>query len=110
MAAGDGVEAVDDLAPERNSFIRSDQYSFIKKGIPSIFFGFGYAKGSPEEAAVKRWVAERYHSPMDNLTQPLDLTAAAKYIRIFMQLAEAVADRPARPQWNPDSFFRRYAK
>jgi hypothetical protein len=110
VAAADGVEALNDPTPERNSFIRSDQYSFIKKGIPSIFFGFGSAKGSPEEATIKQWITERYHSPMDNLKQPVDLAAAAEFNKIFLQLAEAVADRPQRPQWNPNSFFRRYAK
>jgi len=110
VAAAEGVVTQTDPAPERNVFIRSDQYSFIKKGIPSIFFGFGYAKGSPEEAAVQRWLTERYHSPADNLKQPVDLAAAAKFNKILLLLAEAVADHPQRPQWNPDSFFRRYAK
>jgi Zn-dependent M28 family amino/carboxypeptidase len=110
VAAAEGVEAQTDPAPERNVFIRSDQYSFIKKGIPSIFFGFGYAKGSPEETVVKQWITERYHSPADNLKQPVDLGAAAKFNKILLQLAEAVADHSQRPQWNPDSFFRRYAK
>jgi hypothetical protein len=109
VAAKEGVETQTDPAPARNVFIRSDQYSFIKKGIPSIFFGFGYAKGSPEETAVKTWLTERYHSPADDLKQPVDLPSAAKFNKILLQLAQAVADRPERPQWNNDSFFRRYA-
>jgi len=110
VAAAEGVEVQPDPAPERNAFIRSDQYSFIKKGIPSIFFSFGYKKGSPEEAAVKQWITNRYHAPSDDVQQPVDLAAAAKYNKIVLRLAEAMADGDKRPQWNADSFFRRYAK
>jgi hypothetical protein len=110
VAAAEGVEVQPDPAPERNSFIRSDQYSFIKKGIPSIFFSFGYAKGSPEEAAFQQWITNRYHAPSDDIQQPVDLPAAAQYNKIVLRLAEAMADGDKRPQWNPDSFFRRYAK
>ncbi len=109
VAAKEGVEVLPDPAPERNVFIRSDQYSFIKKGIPSIFFSFGYTKGSPEEATVKQWLSNRYHAPSDDLQQPVDLAAAAKYDKIVLGLAEAMADGDQRPQWNPDSFFRRFA-
>jgi Zn-dependent M28 family amino/carboxypeptidase len=110
VAASEGVEVQPDPAPERNVFIRSDQYSFIKKGIPSIFFSFGYTKGSPEEAAVKQWLTHRYHAPSDDTQQPVDLQAAAKYSEIVLRLAEAMADAAKRPQWNANSFFRRYAK
>ncbi len=110
VAAAEGVEVQPDPAPERNVLIRSDQYSFIKKGIPSIFFSFGYVKGSPEEATAKQWLTNRYHAPSDDTHQPVDLAAAAKYNKIVLRLAEAMADGANRPQWNPNSFFRRYAK
>jgi Zn-dependent M28 family amino/carboxypeptidase len=110
VAAAEGVEVQPDPAPERNVFIRSDQYSFIKQGIPSIFFSFGYIKGSPEEATAKQWLTERYHAPSDDVNQPVDLEAAAKYNEIVLRLAEAMATSASRPKWNANSFFRRYAK
>ena len=110
VASSEGVEVQPDPAPERNVFIRSDQYSFIKKGIPSIFFSFGYTKGSPEETIVKQWLTHRYHAPSDDVNQPVDLEAAAKYNEIVLRLAEAMADNANRPHWNANSFFRRYAK
>ena len=45
-----GVAPQADLEPKRNIFIRSDQYSFIRRGIPSLALKVGYDKGSPEEA------------------------------------------------------------
>jgi hypothetical protein len=99
-----------DLEPERNIFIRSDQYNFIRRGVPSLFFKVGYEKGSPEEAVAKQWLRERYHAPSDDVRQPVDLKAAADFNRVMLLLAEAVANETARPQWNQESFFRRFAK
>lgn len=110
VAASVGVKVQPDPTPERNIFIRSDQYSFIKVGIPSVFFGFGYAKGSSEETLVKQWLTERYHAPSDDIHQRVDLAAAAKYNRIVRELAEKMANRDDPPQWNANSFFRRYAE
>ena len=104
-----GIAVQRDLEPERNIFIRSDQYNFIRQGVPSLFFKVGYTKGSPEEAIVKQWLKERYHAPSDDVHQPVDLKAAADFNRVMLLLTEAVANQDARPQWNPDSFFRRFA-
>jgi len=105
-----GVQVQADKEPEHNRFIRSDQYSFIKKGIPSLAFKFGYIPGTPEEKIFKAWYAERYHAPSDDLTQPVDMAAAAQFNAILEKLALRVADADHRPEWKPDSFFRRFAK
>jgi len=52
----------------------------------------------------------RYHAPSDDLSQPVDKAAAATYEEILRQLLTTIADTEARPQWKPDSFFRRFAK
>jgi Zn-dependent M28 family amino/carboxypeptidase len=109
VAKDAGVEIQADKEPQRNLFIRSDQYSFIKKGIPALAFKFGYLPGSPEEALHKDWLKNRYHAPSDDLNQPVDKAAAAEFNEILMKLAERVADAPERPQWKPDRFFRRFA-
>ena len=62
-AKENGLQVQDDPAPERNIFIRSDQYSFIKKGIPSLFLSFGYNPGTPEEKIINSWLEQRYHGP-----------------------------------------------
>lgn len=104
------VEVQDDPAPQRNVFIRSDQYSFIRAGVPSLMMDVGYKKGSKEEAIEKEWLKNRYHAPSDDLAQPVDLRAAGQYNRVMLTLAESVANEPARPQWKADSFFRRFAQ
>jgi hypothetical protein len=104
------VEVQDDPAPQRNVFIRSDQYSFIRAGVPSLMMDVGYKKGSKEEEVAKEWLKNRYHAPSDDLNQPVDLQAAGQYNRLILTLAESVANQPTRPQWKPDSFFRRFAQ
>jgi len=105
-----GIRIQSDPEPLRNVFIRSDQYSFIRVGIPSLSMKVGFDKGTPEEQIVKDWRTNRYHAPSDDLNQPVDLSAAAGYEEIMRGLMIAVANGPHRPQWKQDSFFRRYAQ
>jgi hypothetical protein len=104
------IEVQPDPEPIRNSFIRSDQYSFIKEGIPSLALKDGYLKGSPEEKIFKTWLTERYHAPSDDLNQPVDKQAAGLFDVLVSRLLERVADRGTRPKWLEKSFFKRYEK
>ena len=104
-----GVEVQADKEPEQNRFIRSDQYSFIRNGVPSLAFKFGYEFGTPEDKIFHDWIRDRYHKPTDDLTQPVDKAAAAQFNHIIANLLQKVADEPARPRWKDASFFRRFA-
>ena len=104
-----GVRVQADPQPARNIFIRSDQYSFVKQGIPAIFPGFGNEKGSKEEAIENKWLAERYHAPSDDLNQPVDKAAAGKFNDLLEHLLIRVANADTKPAWKQTSFFKRYA-
>ncbi len=104
-----GVKVQPDPEPLRNLFIRSDQYNFIKHGIPAIIMSVGAEQGSPEQKIFKDWLTNRYHAPSDDINQPVDLGAAALYEEIVRKILVGVANDDRRPQWKPDSFFRRYA-
>ncbi len=104
-----GIKLQPDLEPQRNVFIRSDQYSFIRRGIPSLSMKDGYAPGSPEEKIVKSWLTERYHAPSDDLNQPVDKEAAAKFDRLVASLLMRVANDKRRPGGGQTSFFKRFA-
>jgi len=105
-----GIRIQGDPEPLRNVFIRSDQYSFIRQGIPALAMKVGYEKGSPEEGIAKRWLTERYHAPSDDLQQPVDKQAAGKFDQFVAKLLERIADQEQRPAWKESSFFKRYAK
>jgi Zn-dependent M28 family amino/carboxypeptidase len=103
-----GITVQPDPQPLRNVFIRSDQYNFIRKGIPSLMMEVGAVPGSPEDAVFAAWLKERYHAPSDDINQPVDLEAAGRFEDLTLALTLAVANDPARPAWKPDSFFKRF--
>jgi Zn-dependent M28 family amino/carboxypeptidase len=109
IAQSMGIKPIPDPEPLRNTFIRSDQYSFIKKGVPAVKVDVGFELGTPEQKIFKDWLTNRYHAPSDDVNQPVDLQTAAGYEEFTRRLLLETANGTARPQWNKDSFFRRYA-
>jgi hypothetical protein len=104
-----GVEVQTDPQPQRNRFIRSDQYSFIRMGIPSLATKIGVVPDSPQAEIERKWFAERYHAVGDDLEQPVDLAAIGAYQALIKRLAVRVANRTERPRWFPGSVFARLA-
>jgi Zn-dependent M28 family amino/carboxypeptidase len=104
-----GVAVLPDPEPKRNIFIRSDQYSFVRQGIPSLMLMVGYEKGSKEEATLMTWLKDRYHAPSDDLNQPVDKVAAGQFDSLVARLITHVANRDDRPRWSESSFFKRFA-
>ena len=103
-----GLPLVPDPFPDRNSFVRSDQYSFIREGIPSLAFKFGFARDTPEAEIERVWRSTRYHAPSDDLDQPVERLDAVRLHDFVGELALRVANAPERPRWLPQSFFRRF--
>ena len=109
IAQSMGIKPIADPEPLRNTFIRSDQYNFIRHGVPAVKCDVGFELGSPEQKIFKDWLTNRYHAPSDDVNQPVDLQAAASYEEFTRRLLLETANTTARPHWKPDSFFRRYA-
>ena len=78
VAAPMGIRIQEDPEPQRGLLRRSDHFNFLQIGVPAVGFVFGYDKGSPEVVVYRRWYAERYHTPADDLNQPWLPEAAAK--------------------------------
>jgi Zn-dependent M28 family amino/carboxypeptidase len=104
-----GLAVQPDPEPERNRFIRSDQYNFIRHGVPALAFKFGAEPGSAEEEIMTAWYRDRYHSPSDDLSQPVNIEGAVEFNRLMAALVSRLANADSRPQWREDSFFRRFA-
>jgi Zn-dependent M28 family amino/carboxypeptidase len=98
-----------DPEPQRNRFIRSDQYSFVRAGIPALAMKVGYDPNTPEAVTAQQWTAERYHAPSDDVNQPVDVQAASDFVNVVHQLALRIANRSSRPKWNDTSFFKRFS-
>jgi len=110
VGAAHGIEIATDPEPDRNSFTRTDQYSFVQAGVPALAMKFGWTANSPEYKAWRQWLATRYHSAEDNLSQPVDTAAAAQFDSFLGDLARRVANSPNRPHYRESSFFHRFEK
>ena len=112
-AAGQlGLEVAPDPFPEEGIFTRSDQYSFVRRGVPSLFLYMGFTAMDGRNVGRKLWDElgkTIVHRPGDDLSQPIDYAVAAKFADLFRRVAIATADAPARPLWYEDSLFRRFA-
>ena len=102
------VESPDPM-PEQVVFIRSDQYSFVKQGIPAVMPSPGFKSPDGSKKAwdiAMKWMDDSYHSPQDDMNQPnLDFEAAAKFARFTFLCGYYVTQDPQRPTWNKNDFF-----
>ena len=107
VAGVQGLALTPDPLPDRNSFTRTDQYSFVQAGVPALAFKFGFVKGTPEFDIEHDWRANRYHAPDDDLAQPGVLADEAVKLNDFVTaIARDVANAPARPAWLATSVFK----
>ncbi len=103
-----GIAIGEDPIPEQVLFIRSDHFSFVRQGIPSLFIKSGFKTGDPARdggqinAAYRRDV---YHKPNDDMSQPFDFEAGAQHARLNFLTGWLVAQETMRPAWNPGDFF-----
>ncbi|NIJ19802.1 Zn-dependent M28 family amino/carboxypeptidase [Sphingomonas naasensis] len=104
-----GVSVSPDPMPEEDFFERSDHYSFVKVGVPSIFLMTGFKNGG--EKAFKSFLAKNYHQPSDQTDLPFDWEAGAKFARLNYLIAREVADAPEAPRWyEGNRYGDRFAK
>jgi len=103
IAGSMGISVQRDPEPERNLLRRSDQWNFLKAGIPATAFVFGYRPGTQSEHIYREWYRTGYHKPQDDLDQLMDWKAAADFNRFFRDLVARVADQQASPSWKAGS-------
>ena len=105
-----GLALGPDPLPHENLFVRSDQYSFVKQGIPAVYLIPGFTAADPGVNGgelVARFLREHYHKPSDDLSRPFDVGAAERFTLANYYIAEAIANEPLAPTWKPGNFFGR---
>lgn len=103
-----GLKMSPDPEPEQNFFVRADQYSFVRQGVPSVFISEGEQAKDPNFNAKKfsdDWIATRYHSPSDDMNQPFDFDAAVEFMQVDFLVGYDIAQDPQRPTWKAGDFF-----
>lgn len=97
-----------DPQPEEVVFVRSDQYPFVKRGVPSVYVGAGYKPVNPKidlVGEIVKWEESIYHSPKDDMSQPIDFSVGAQVAKFNYLVGRAVANAAARPRWRKGDFF-----
>jgi hypothetical protein len=84
-----GMTAIDDRWPEERFYFRSDHYNFARRGVPILFFFNG--------------VHADYHQVTDS-PDKINSDKEARILRLLFYLGQEIANAPARPHWNPESF------
>jgi Zn-dependent M28 family amino/carboxypeptidase len=108
-AAKMGIALSPDPMPSENLFMRSDHYSFVKAGVPSVFLVTGFKNGG--EKAFNTFLKSRYHRVDDDVSQAFDWNAGAKFAKINYLIAREIADADQEPRWyEGNSYGDRYAK
>lgn len=106
------IELIPDPMPEQFLFVRSDQYSLVKKGVPAIFLKPGALESGSKENMLSHDVFRKhhYHMPSDDLNLPIDYEWAAQFVDINLEITNSIANAEERPSWNGNSFFKSFAE
>jgi Zn-dependent M28 family amino/carboxypeptidase len=103
-----GVKLSPDPFPEEVIFVRSDQYPFIRAGIPAVYLinGVVSADGKRDpKLAFGKFLGEHYHQPSDQVDLPIAWDDAARLARLNARIGRLVGDAAQRPAWNAGDFF-----
>jgi len=98
----------DDPMPEQALFTRSDHYSFVKAGIPSVFLMTGFESKDPAingGEVFGDFFENHYHQHSDEATLPIRYDAAASFAEVNMMIGLEIANGEKRPTWNQGDFF-----
>ncbi len=97
-----------DPDPTEGRFVRSDQYSFLKGGIPSLHVKYGYKYANPSLnlfEKVKLFRETHYHQVSDNFNDSFNWTAGRTYSRANFLISYQAANNKERVKFNAKDFF-----
>jgi Zn-dependent M28 family amino/carboxypeptidase len=107
-AGEEGFVFSPDPMPEENLFVRSDQYSFVRGGVPAIFLVPGFNSTDDDvdgEALFRDHLKNHYHKPSDDLSRPVHWDSAVRFARAHTRMGFRIGNDAARPAWNEGDFF-----
>lgn len=103
-----GIQLSPDPWPEQALFTRSDHYSFVQQGVPSVFLVPGLTSVDPSVDGNKKFsgfLHNHYHKPTDDMNQDFNWQAATKFTQVNYQIGTILANQDNRPKWNEGDFF-----
>ena len=113
-AAELGVDLSPDPNPEEVYFVRSDQFSFIRRGVPAVVVNGGMNSTTPGVDAGKQIETFRrlhYHQPGDEIGLGIHYPTAARLAALNLIMGQRIGNAAVAPSWNEGNFFgERFAK
>ena len=103
-----GVRVSPDPFPEEAVFVRSDQFSFVRQGVPAIYLDGGVEPADPErdpKVSATWFMRNCYHRPCDQADLPIHYGDAARLARLSARIAWLAAAEDDPPSWNEGDFF-----
>ncbi|HYL63992.1 MAG TPA: M28 family metallopeptidase [Candidatus Methylomirabilis sp.] len=103
-----GVKLIPDPQPEQFGFVRNDEYSFVRRGVPAVSLEEGFHAKDPKVDGKKLaddYIRLHYHAPSDDMSQHFDFNASVQFMQINFLVGYDVAQSPQRPTWNSSDFF-----
>ncbi len=103
-----GLKVEPDPDPAEGRFVRSDQYNFIKNGIPAIHIKYGYKYANPSynlAQKVKVFRENHYHKPSDELNDSFVWSAGRTYTQVNFLVGYIIAQNKQKPSWVPGDYF-----
>jgi Zn-dependent M28 family amino/carboxypeptidase len=109
-----------DPFPEESVFTRSDQYAFVRAGVPALVLDSGTLAAAssavkPADARTAPLLAQReflrrcYHQPCDDIRQPIQYGDAARLAALAARLGMATGNGAQPPRWKAgDAFGQRF--
>ncbi|ASD26236.1 M28 family peptidase [Brevundimonas diminuta] len=97
-----GAVHVPDPIPDRGNLALSDQYPFLRQGVPVLFPN--PARGQPRSGpdGLDLWdayEADAYHQPSDDITLPLRWDVAERWTDYIEATVADAAEQAERPLW-----------
>lgn len=99
-----------DPNPHTGMFFRSDHFSFVKAGVPSL-----YARGNCEHVEKGKewmhnkeaeWIKNCYHKPADEYNDSWDLSGVADDAKLLFMVGYKLSNEKTFPKWKEGSEFK----
>jgi Zn-dependent M28 family amino/carboxypeptidase len=109
LAESMGRTVKPDQQPEQGFFYRSDHFAFARIGVPAFYGGMGRDfVGKPEGFAtevVENYNRMKYHTVFDQVGADWDLSGAVEDVRLYVRLAQAIANADQKRMWRAGDEF-----
>lgn len=110
VAEKQGRTLVQESAPEKGYYFRSDHFNFAKAGVPAL-----YAKGGTDNTehgkdyvlqVTQDYLANRYHKPGDEFDPNWDLRGVVQDLNALYYVGRQLAGSRDWPNWYEGNAFR----